>query len=85
MPRQFQVKNSNGEYRNLSEFELNRSNPALNVGFDPYAPVVVSFPATTATNFRLIIQNTFPDNGLAEIVIGAAPRVERFSEKTLAK
>ena len=82
---QFQVKNSNGEYRNLSEFEINRSNPALNVGFDPYAPVVISFPATTATNFRLIIQDTFPDHGLAEVVIRAAPRVERFSEKTLAK
>ena len=82
---QFQVKNSNGEYRNLSEFEINRSNPALNVGFDPYAPVVISFPATTATNFRLIIQDTFPGHGLAEVVIRAAPRVERFSEKTLAK
>ncbi|MBC7536835.1 MAG: glycoside hydrolase family 2, partial [Ferruginibacter sp.] len=82
---QFQVKAFNGKYRNLSEFEMNRSNPALNVGFDPYAPVVVSFPATTATNFRLIIQDTFPDHGLAEVVIRAAPRVERFSEKTLAK
>ena len=82
---QFQVKTFNGKYRNLSEFEINRSNPALNVGFDPYAPVVISFPATTATNFRLIIQDTFPDHGLAEVVIRAAPRVERFSEKTLAK
>ena len=82
---QFQVKSSNEKYRNLSEFEINRSNPALNVGFDPYAPVVISFPATTATNFRLIIRDTFPDHGLAEVVIAAAPRVERFSEKTLAK
>lgn len=82
---QFQFKTSNGEYRNLSEFEINRSNPALNVGFDPYAPVVVSFPATTATSFRLIIQDTFPGSGLAEIVIGTAPRIERYSEKTLAK
>ena len=54
----FQVKDANGQYRTLSEFQINRSNPAFNVGFDPYAPVMVSFPATTATSFRLIIKNT---------------------------
>jgi len=81
----FQVKETNGTYRTLSEFEINRSNPALNVGFDPFAPVVVSFPATTSKNFRLSIKHTKPNGGLAEVTIGAAPRVERFSEKTLAK
>ena len=80
-----QVKETNGSFRTLSEFEINRSNPALNVGFDPYAPVTVSFPATKATNFRLIINNTKPGSGLAEVKLSAAPRVERFKEKTLAK
>jgi hypothetical protein len=82
---QFQVKETNGEYRTLSEFQINRSNPALNVGFDPYAPVMVSFPTTTATGFRLVIKNTTPNSGLAEVILATAPRVERFSEKTLAK
>ena len=81
----FQVKDSTGAYRTLSEFQINRSNPALNVGFDPYAPVVVSFPTTKATSFRLIIKDTKPDCGLAEVILGTAPRVERFSEKTFAK
>ena len=81
----FEVKEANGTFRTLSEFQINRSNPALNVGFAPYAPVVVSFPATKATNFRLTLKNTKPTNGLAEVTISAAPRVERFSEKTLAK
>ena len=81
----FQVREIDGTYRNLSEFQINRSNPALNVGFDPYAPVVVSFPATRSTGFRLIIKNTKPGCGLAEVTLAAAPRVERFSEKTLAK
>jgi len=82
---QFQVKEAGGEYRTLSEFQINRSNPALNVGFEPYAPVVVSFPATTATGFRLVIKNATPNSGLAEVVLAAAPRVERYAEKTLAK
>ncbi len=82
---QLLAKEANGSYRILSEFQINRSNPALNVGFDPYAPVVVSFPATTSTNFRLVIKNVKQGSGLAEVVLAASPRVERFSEKTLAK
>lgn len=80
-----QVKEADGAFRTLSEFQINRSNPALNVGFDPFAPVVVSFPATTAAHFRLIIKNTNPNSGLAEVVLSASPRVERYAEKTLAK
>lgn len=82
---QLQAKSADGKYFTLSEFEINRTNPSLNVGFDPYAPVVVSFPATTSTNFRLIIKNATPNSGLAELELGAIPRVERYAEKTLAK
>jgi len=81
----FLFKNSGGEYDTLSKFQINRANPSLNVGFDPFAPVVVSFPATTATNFRLIIKGAPIRSGLAEVVLSAAPRVERYAEKTLAK
>ena len=92
----FQAKAPNGEYLTISEFEINRSNHWLYVGFDPYAPVVVSFAATTATSFRLILQNeadsipvflrdSIPSGGFAEVVLSAAPRVERYAEKTLAK
>ncbi|MFZ4548056.1 MAG: glycosyl hydrolase, partial [Bacteroidales bacterium] len=81
----FQAKNAKGDYQILAEFEINRSNPALNVGFIPYSPVVISFPATTASNYRLVIQHATPNSGLAEVVIASAPRVERYSEKTLAK
>jgi len=92
----FQVKSETGEYATIKDFEIDRSNPSLNVGFVPYAPVVVSFPATTATEFRIIINQEMPGgwyagwlqgrtSGIAEIAISAAPRVERFAEKTLAK
>lgn len=91
-----QAKTSHGEYYTISEFEINRSRAALNVGFEPFAPVVMSFPAITASSFRLIIKNektksvdarkdVFPGSGLAEIILSASPRVERYSEKTLAK
>ncbi len=80
-----QAKEASGEYRTISEFQINRSNPALNVGFEPYAPVVVSFPEITASSFRLIIMDTKPGTGLAEVNFSSSPRVERYSEKTLAK
>ncbi|MFT3933637.1 MAG: glycosyl hydrolase [Chitinophagaceae bacterium] len=80
-----QAKDSKGEYQTIAAFEINRSNPALNVGFQPYAPVVISFKATTANSFKLIIEDESADNGLAEVIISSAPRVERYSEKTLAK
>jgi len=82
---QFQVRTETGEYNTLSEFQINRSNAALNVGFEPYAPVVISFPATTSKSFRLNIKNIKPGTGIAEVVLATGPRVERYSEKTLAK
>ena len=82
---QLLVKEASGEYRTLSEFKINRSNPSLSVGFEPYAPVVVSFPATSATIFRLVFKNIKSTGGLAEVVLAGSPRVERYSEKTLAR
>ena len=80
-----QAKDNSGEFKNISEFNINRSNAALNVGFVPYAPINITFPPTTATEYRLILKNTNPRAGLAEVQLSSIPRIERFSEKTLAK
>lgn len=72
-------------YRTVSTFEMNRSNPALNVGFMPYGPVAISLPATTGTHFRLVMTGMSADGGLAEIILSAAPVVDRYVEKQLAK
>ena len=90
-----QVKNANGEYATVKDFDITRTNPSLQVGFTPYAPVIVSFPATTATNFRLIIKNIKPTDwwvagkkslsGISEIRLTSIPMVEKYAEKTLAK
>ncbi len=84
-PAELQVKESNGEYRTISEFQIDRYNAALNVGFEPYAPIVVSFAPVTAAAFRVVVKNINPGNGLAEVELSSAPRVERYPEKTLAK
>lgn len=91
----FQIKDANGSYNTIKEFKLDRSNDALSVGFIPYAPVVISFPPITSTDFRLIFESKTPTGwdfpgintkeGLAEVNFCTAPRVENYAEKTLAK
>jgi len=90
-----QIKKANGEYTTIKDFDVIRSNPSLQVGFTPYAPVVVSIPATTTTDFRLIIKNIKPSDwwvapkkslsGISEIKLISSPRVEEYAEKTMAK
>ncbi len=74
-----------GTFTTVASFNVDRSNPALNVGFDPYAPVTVSFAAVTSRTFRLVIAPTGQAGGLAEIELSAQPRIASYAEKTLAK
>lgn len=82
---QLQIRENDGVYRTLKDFEINRSNASLGVGFKPYAPVVISIPATTSSDFCLVFSQYEPGGGLAETILATSPKVERFSEKTLAK
>lgn len=89
------AKDEQGKYITVKEFTLNRVNDMINVGFDPYAPVLISFPAVTAKNFRLIFKDETPtgwsfpqankNEGIVEVKLMAAPRVENYAQKTFAK
>lgn len=79
-----QVKEGTG-YRTLAEFTISRVNAQLNVGFDPFAPAVISVPATTSQDFRLVVSRANSDSGLKEIELSSTPLVERYPEKTFAK
>ncbi len=90
-----QAKYEQDEYYTVKEFTLNRVNDMISVGFDPYAPVMVSFPAVSAKNFRLIFRDETPtgwsfpqankNEGIVEVQLSAAPRVENYAQKTFAK
>ena len=79
-----QVKEAGG-FRTIKTFVVDRSNDALNVGFLPYAPAVVSLPATSSNHFRLTFNAVSPNSGLKEIELSASPKLEDYAEKTLAK
>ena len=46
-----------GSFRTIRECMIDRSNPALNVGFDPYGRVAVALPVTSAKTFRVVISH----------------------------
>ncbi len=81
---EFYVKEGN-EYKLIKSFEINRSNPNINVGFDPYAPIVITIPETKSTNFRLLVKNVIIAGGIAEVELMSTPLIERYPEKSLAK
>ncbi len=76
---------TDSEFKKIKVFDIDRSNPGLTVGFDPYAPVVITVPETKARKFSLVFTGQKPSGGIAEIVLSSVPRVERYPEKSLAK
>jgi hypothetical protein len=77
--------NTNGSYVTVKHFAIDRSNPELNTGFTPYGPAIISIPATTAKNFRIVFTKVTSDSGIAELKLSAVPMVENYMEKSLAK
>jgi hypothetical protein len=73
------------EFKTIRKFTLDRSNTALNVGFEPLAPVAISFPETSSAEFRILFSKTSNGNKLSKIVLSATSYTERFAEKSLAK
>lgn len=81
---ELQVK-SQGIYRSVKKFRVDRSNGNLNVGFLPHGAVAVSIPATVSEHFRLIFSNGSEGFSVAEIELSSSPKIESYIEKTLAK
>jgi len=69
----------------LRKFVIDRSNASLNVGFDPYAPIVISLPEIAdADLFRLVLKNRNLECE-ATVTLSTGALVERYPEKSLAK
>ncbi len=74
-----------GETTVLRRFEIDRTNPNIEVGFDPYAPITIACEPVEADAFRLVVSGANAGSGLAEAEFLSVPLVERYSEKSLAK
>ena len=74
-----------GEFEELTRFRIDRRRDRLDVGFDPYAAVAVSFPAAAGSRFRLELSGLTAGSGLREVVLSSEPVVDRYEEKTFAK
>ncbi len=81
---ELQVK-KDGVYETIKKFKVDRSNPAANVGWAPFAPAVISVEPTKASSFRIKISKVSRNGALAEIKLSGTPKIENFAEKSLAK
>lgn len=80
-----QVKDQD-QFKVIREFEIDRSNASNIVGFIPFGPIAISFPAITAGHFRIVFSGiSSKQGGIAEIKLTSSPVVERFIEKQLGK
>ena len=81
---QCELETVSGEvHEQAASFLFDRSNPALNVGFTPYAPAVISIPGLNSGRFLFSTGNE--GSGKIEVTLSEIPQVERYAEKTLAK
>ncbi|MDR1583370.1 MAG: glycoside hydrolase family 2 [Prevotellaceae bacterium] len=80
---ELQAKDGAG-FRTVKQFVINRTNASLNVGFAPYAPIVVTFPEVTSSEYRIVFRNT-EGVRFSDIILSATPTMERYPEKSLAK
>ena len=81
---ELQAKEGN-EYETIKAFQFDRSNANKNVGFLPYGPVAISFPAITSREFRLVFSHFSSEGSLSEIELSSIPYGERYIEKQLGK
>jgi len=75
----------NGVFRKIGDIDLDRSNDALNVGFNPYGALAVSLPAVTAGTFRVVFYHWTKGSGIREMRLSASPVAGNYVEKTLGK
>ena len=70
------------QYRLVKKFTIDRHNLAVNVGPVPLAPVVATFPETSAKFFQLKFSSACE---VGDIWLSPAARVESYAEKSLQK
>lgn len=80
-----QVKGADGNYREVKAFIIDRTNVALNVGYDAFAPVVAEIPNVQGKDFRVVLSDMNPGCGIRELELSSQPIVGDYAEKILAK
>ena len=71
------------DWKEVKSFDIDRFNPQNIVGFDPYAPIIVSLPEEEVSEMMLEIAPA--GAGKLELTLSEQPKIERNAEKQLAK
>jgi hypothetical protein len=71
--------------RSIADFVMDRSNPGLNTGFEPYGPLAVSLPATVADTVSIVFRHWTKGSSLKRVDLSGKAVVSDYIEKTLGK
>lgn len=86
-----QYEHSDGTWKTVSKFRIDRPNILLMTGPVPFAPISAGFDAVQASRFRIIIINEGaakkdqPFGCLSEIQLTGAERISYYAERQLMK
>ena len=72
-----------GSYRLVRDITLDRRNSELNVGFVPFAPIVVAVPETSSTDFRIVFNGDA--DKISSVTLSENPVIDSYPEKTFQK
>ena len=84
--------NTDGKYKKIKTFTIDRRKLTPNVGADTFAPLLISLPETNASKFKLKFKQLINTPAqieeqwsLAEIIISEASGMDNYARKTLAR
>jgi hypothetical protein len=75
----------NDHYLTVRKFNIDRTHRRPIQGYDVRAPIAISFPEVEAQEYKLVFRNIQKNSVLEDVVLSAAPVVERYAEKNFLK
>ncbi len=77
------LQQSAGSWQKVADIDIDRSNASINVGYLPYAPLVVALPEVSGREFKLVLEAA--GAGSLDVELTTRAMTERYAEKTLGK
>ncbi|MDR3182682.1 MAG: hypothetical protein LBT89_07160 [Planctomycetaceae bacterium] len=81
---ELQIKDGD-KFKSIKKFRIDRTDTGLSRGFQPYSPIVITFPEVKSAEYKVIFRDSNKDGAVTSLSLAHAPLIERYPEKTEAK
>ena len=69
----------------IADFDFDRHNTAMNVGFVPLVPHSITVPETESSEYEIVLGPDETGGGKVKVTLSEAPAVQQYDGKSLAK